>query len=48
MKVVIAGAGNVGSLPGRRPSQAGHEVLLMEIDPGRGPAGSGPWASSGW
>ena len=41
MKVVIAGAGNVGTFLAADLHRAGHEVLLMEIDPDVARRGAG-------
>ena len=41
MKVVIAGAGNVGTYLAADLHRAGHEVLLMEIDPDVARRGAG-------
>ena len=35
MRVVIAGGGNVGTYIAGELSQAGHEVLIIEVDPDR-------------
>ena len=35
MRVVIAGGGNVGTYIATELQQAGHEVLIVEVDPAR-------------
>jgi trk/ktr system potassium uptake protein len=35
MRVVIAGGGNVGTFIGSELAQAGHEVIIVEVDPDR-------------
>ena len=51
MKVAVAGAGNVGQFIANDLAEAGHEVLLLEQDPGvvsrSAPTLTGPWDSGG-
>jgi trk system potassium uptake protein TrkA len=51
MRVAIAGAGNVGQFIANDLAEAGHEVLLLEQDPGvvsrSSPELTGPWANGG-
>src|SRR3989440_12878821 len=51
MKVAVAGAGNVGQFIANDLAEAGHEVLLLEQDPGvvsRSAAElTGPWGNGG-
>jgi trk/ktr system potassium uptake protein len=51
MKVAVAGAGNVGQFIANDLADAGHEVLLLEQDPGvvsrSAPTLTGPWDSGG-
>jgi len=51
MKVAVAGAGNVGVFIANDLAEAGHEVLLLEQDPGvvsrSAPTLTGPWENGG-
>src|SRR5256714_10067707 len=51
MKVAVAGAGNVGVFIANDLAEAGHEVLLLEQDPGvvsrSAPTLTGPWDNGG-
>jgi trk system potassium uptake protein len=51
MKVAVAGAGNVGQFIANDLADAGHQVLLLEQDPGvvsrSAQTLSGPWGSGG-
>jgi trk system potassium uptake protein TrkA len=51
MKVAVAGAGNVGQFIANDLADAGHEVLLIEQDPGvisrSAPTLTGPWQNGG-
>ena len=51
MKVAVAGAGNVGVFIANDLAEAGHEVLLLEQDPGVvsrvAPTLTGPWNNGG-
>jgi trk system potassium uptake protein TrkA len=51
MKVAIAGAGNVGQFIANDLADAGHQVLLIEQDPGvisrSAPTLTGPWQNGG-
>jgi len=51
MKVAVAGAGNVGVFIANDLAEAGHQVLLLEQDPGvvsrSAPTLTGPWENGG-
>ena len=51
MKVAVAGAGNVGQFIANDLADAGHQVLLIEQDPGvisrSAPTLTGPWQNGG-
>ncbi len=51
MRIVIAGAGSVGTFIAEDLAKAGHEVVIVEVDADRvaeGCAAASPSASPGW